>query len=241
MCAKKKRIKVEDRLCPPAGRLLDCFAGARARRRAVKLSLPLSFKMAIVRLKLCDSVFCSDYHSIFINERKDEWASDLSSRRGEAAPSRGPEGFTVRDLHSSSPPSLVLAVACLKNHFSVPYHQHPTSHANMTSYLPHDIQSLLPRSSPKAAQTPSVGEQAPSFPSDIKVVQGGSASNISYSTPSKGTLVAFVRHCGCPFAEKEVKLLGEVDKKHGGQGEVQIVVVQHSDEEETRAWWKRIG
>lgn len=37
---KKKRIKVEDRLRPPAVDFWT-FAGARARRRAYKLSLPL--------------------------------------------------------------------------------------------------------------------------------------------------------------------------------------------------------
>lgn len=156
------------------------------------------------------------------------------------APSRGQRASwcdTSTRLHHD----VVLTQQSPSSRINSPYHHTNLLTQKMTSYLPHDIQSLLPRSSPKAAQPPSVGEQAPSFPSDIKIVQGGSTSNISYSTPSKGTLVAFVRHCGCPFAEKEVKLLGEVDKKHGGQGEVQIVVVQHSDEEETRAWWKRIG
>lgn len=42
---------------------------------------------------------------------------------------------------------------------------------------------------------------------------------------------------GCPFAEKEVRLLSQVAKE---KPEVQIVVVQHSSEEETQGWWGRI-
>lgn len=101
--------------------------------------------------------------------------------------------------------------------------------SGITSYLPHDLQSLLPRGDqPPTAQIPSIGSQAPSFP------------NVSYNAKKKGTLIAFVRHCGCPFAEKEVKLLGQVAKEDK-EGEVQIVVVQHSEEGETKEWWKRIG
>lgn len=146
-----------------------------------------------------------------------------------------------RPPHSNSPTNLLLNLLLLPR----PSFPHLKSiSATMTSYLPHDIQSLLPRSSPQTASLPSVGEAAPAFPSssDIKVVQGGSGGqDINFATPSKGTLVAFVRHCGCPFAEKEIKLLSQVDKQYGGQGEVQIVVVQHSDEEETKKWWERIG
>lgn len=51
-------------------------------------------------------------------------------------------------------------------------------------------------------------------------------------------LVAFVRHCGCPFAEKEVKLLGAETRKHS---DLHVVIVQHSAEAETKEWFERIG
>lgn len=98
----------------------------------------------------------------------------------------------------------------------------------MTQYLPVDIQSLLPRASPQTAKVPSVGDKAPDLPS-----QAGT----SYSASKTGTLVAFVRHCGCPFAEKEVRLLGDVAKQHPN---IQIVVVQHSDEQTTKKWWETV-
>lgn len=102
----------------------------------------------------------------------------------------------------------------------------------IASYLPHDVQSLLPRSSPSTQPTPQVGSDAPALPA--------SAGDLTYGTPSRGTLIAFVRHCGCPFAEKEVNLLGEVRKKFTKE-QVEVVVVQHSDEAETKTWWERIG
>lgn len=42
---------------------------------------------------------------------------------------------------------------------------------------------------------------------------------------------------GCPFAEKEVRLLSEAVKQ---TPDLKVVVVQHSDEQETQAWWQRI-
>ncbi|KXS22263.1 hypothetical protein M427DRAFT_129985 [Gonapodya prolifera JEL478] len=95
----------------------------------------------------------------------------------------------------------------------------------MASFLA-DIASLLPRSSPSVSPAPAVGSPAPSLPSGVE-----------YGN-SQGTVVAFVRHCGCPFAEKEIRLLGEVVKQRPG---VQVVVVQHSADAETKAWWDRIG
>ncbi|CAO1639226.1 unnamed protein product [Sympodiomycopsis kandeliae] len=95
----------------------------------------------------------------------------------------------------------------------------------MTQYLPVDIQSLLPRQGPDVAEVPSIGSQAPPL------------AGTSYSSSSKGTILAFVRHCGCPFAEKEIQLLGQVAQK---EPDVQIVVVQHSDQQDMEQWWKTV-
>lgn len=97
----------------------------------------------------------------------------------------------------------------------------------MTSYLPVDIRSLLPRSGvPVACPLPKVGDAAPSLPS------------VSWAAPGrKGTLVAFVRHCGCPFAEKETTDLMRIAKAEEG---VQVVVIAHSERDIAQAWFESI-
>lgn len=87
--------------------------------------------------------------------------------------------------------------------------------------------SIRPRWGPTTASFPSLGAAAPS-----------ALGPISFSTLHQPALVAFVRHCGCPFAEKEVRMLGEVAAEHTG---IHVVIVQHSPEEQTRAWFERIG
>ena len=54
--------------------------------------------------------------------------------------------------------------------------------------------------------------------------------------------MAFVRHCGCPFAEKEVRLLAEQSRKWKEQGkQLHVVIVQHSAEKETQEWFEALG
>ncbi|GAB7357805.1 hypothetical protein MBLNU459_g0619t2 [Dothideomycetes sp. NU459] len=91
------------------------------------------------------------------------------------------------------------------------------------------LQSINPfTSSPSTAALPSVGDPAPSIIKSLNLPQG----------TGKPTLVAFVRHCGCPFAEKEVKLLGEETRKNE---QLHVVIVQHSEDKETQEWFERIG
>lgn len=106
-------------------------------------------------------------------------------------------------------------------------HKLPES-ITMTSYLP-AIQSIIPKwSSPTTATLPEIGSQAPAPIENLDLTHG----------TGKPTLVAFVRHCGCPFAEKEVKVLGQAVKENEG---LHVVIVQHSEEKETREWFERIG
>ncbi|KAE8268503.1 hypothetical protein A4X09_0g3832 [Tilletia walkeri] len=93
-----------------------------------------------------------------------------------------------------------------------------------SSWLPYDLVSVLPRSVPKVTSaTPSEGSQAPAL------------DGVQFN---KQTLVAFVRHCGCPFAQKEVVLLGKAYKNSGGK--LQIVIVQHAPQDSIDEWWKAI-
>ncbi|THX04627.1 hypothetical protein D6D17_05585 [Aureobasidium pullulans] len=97
----------------------------------------------------------------------------------------------------------------------------------LASYIP-AIKSIIPQSSPSVAALPEVGEQAPARVGSVDLKSGG----------RRPTLLAFVRHCGCPFAEKEVQLLGAESRKNE---KLHVVIVQHSDEATTQQWFEDIG
>ncbi|KAK6003455.1 hypothetical protein QM012_009226 [Aureobasidium pullulans] len=97
----------------------------------------------------------------------------------------------------------------------------------LASYIP-AIKSILPQSSPTVAALPEIGDVAPAPVGSIDLTHGN-------GTP---TLVAFVRHCGCPFAEKEVQLLGAESRKHE---KLHVVIVQHSDEATSKQWFEDVG
>lgn len=94
----------------------------------------------------------------------------------------------------------------------------------MTSYLPYDIQSLLPGHKGKPTRLPEVGQPAPLL------------DGVNYT--SSPHLVAFVRHCGCPFAEAEVKSLAKVQKKDPS---VYVIIVAHSKQHVVDDWFERVG
>lgn len=102
----------------------------------------------------------------------------------------------------------------------------------MTSYISSwtpVLQSINPfTSSPSTSPLPQIGSSAPSALGDLTLPSG----------TGHPVLVAFVRHCGCPFAEKEIKLLGAETRKNN---ELHVVIVQHSAEAETKEWFARIG
>ncbi|PWN44392.1 hypothetical protein IE81DRAFT_321286 [Ceraceosorus guamensis] len=99
----------------------------------------------------------------------------------------------------------------------------------MTSLLPYDLQSLFSRREGALNSSPAVGSQAPSLPTGIDSwqTQGG-----------PGTLVAFVRHCGCPFAEEEVKNLIEASKTNPG---LRVVVITHAERDVAENWFREVG
>lgn len=94
----------------------------------------------------------------------------------------------------------------------------------MTTYLPYDLQSLLPGHKGSPSNVPEIGEPAPQL------------DGINYT--SGPHLIAFVRHCGCPFAEAEVKSLAKVQTKNSN---VYIIIVAHSKEDVVNDWFERIG
>ncbi|WVW81800.1 hypothetical protein I302_103797 [Kwoniella bestiolae CBS 10118] len=94
----------------------------------------------------------------------------------------------------------------------------------LRSYLP-AIQSIIPQSSPTPASLPELTSRAPSLP-DVNLEDG------------KPSLVAFVRHCGCPFAEKEINLLSEELKKNE---QLRVIIVQHAELGQVEDWFDQIG
>lgn len=97
----------------------------------------------------------------------------------------------------------------------------------LASYLP-AIRSIIPQASPAVSPLPEIGSKAPAPVGSLDLSSGH----------GKPTLVAFVRHCGCPFAEKEVQLLGAEARNNE---QLHVVIVQHSDEATTKSWFEDIG
>ncbi|RDL40681.1 Thioredoxin-like protein [Venustampulla echinocandica] len=74
---------------------------------------------------------------------------------------------------------------------------------------------------------PEVGERAPTS----SILQ-------TPSTNGKPTIITFLRHCGCPFAEKTFQRFRKFAGKHT---DINFVAVSHSDDEATEKWLISIG
>ncbi|ETS83379.1 hypothetical protein PFICI_05255 [Pestalotiopsis fici W106-1] len=55
----------------------------------------------------------------------------------------------------------------------------------------------------------------------------------------KPTLIVFLRHCGCPFAEKTFKKLTSISSKY--KEDLHCVAVSHSSPEATERWVIQVG
>ncbi|USP79984.1 defects in morphology 1 [Curvularia clavata] len=74
----------------------------------------------------------------------------------------------------------------------------------------------------QTAETPAVGQKAPSVPSLDASAQSG-----------KPVIITFLRHCGCPFAEKTFLDLRALAPAHP---DIQFIAISHSDQEATDRW-----
>ncbi|KAI0480502.1 hypothetical protein GGR56DRAFT_671607 [Xylariaceae sp. FL0804] len=54
----------------------------------------------------------------------------------------------------------------------------------------------------------------------------------------KPTVIVFLRHCGCPFAEKTFKAVTRLSNRHK---DVHFVAVSHSSAEATESWVVKVG
>ncbi|KAI5460066.1 hypothetical protein BGZ63DRAFT_360527 [Mariannaea sp. PMI_226] len=77
----------------------------------------------------------------------------------------------------------------------------------------------------EVAPLPTVGSKAP--------------SSLQLPLPDgRPTLIVFLRHCGCPFAEKTMKTLAMISEKYA---KVHCVAVSHSSAEATDEWIPKVG
>ena len=95
-----------------------------------------------------------------------------------------------------------------------------------------DLLSVLPAAHPKPAPLPAVDSQAPT-PARLL------AAGVDYAQP---TVLAFVRHCGCPFAEAEVKQCLRIAQEQEGAGPagIRVVVVTMADADASADWFAQI-
>ncbi|KAG6005506.1 hypothetical protein E4U21_007900 [Claviceps maximensis] len=56
--------------------------------------------------------------------------------------------------------------------------------------------------------------------------------------PGEKTLLLFLRHCGCPFAEKTFKQLAAISDMHE---QVHCIAISHSSREATERWIPQVG
>ncbi|KAI5863182.1 hypothetical protein GGS23DRAFT_596951 [Durotheca rogersii] len=85
-----------------------------------------------------------------------------------------------------------------------------------------------PRIAPpmEISPVPTVGSEAP--------------VHVNLELPTdRPTIIVFLRHCGCPFAEKTFKNLTALSVQHAG--EAHFVAVSHSTPEATERWVVRAG
>ncbi|KAF2027254.1 hypothetical protein EK21DRAFT_72438 [Setomelanomma holmii] len=81
--------------------------------------------------------------------------------------------------------------------------------------------SWMSPSAVKTGTTPAVDDKAPTTP------------KLSLPVNGKPTIVSFLRHCGCPFAEKNFLNLRALAPAHP---DVQFIAVSHSDQGSTDRW-----
>ncbi|KUI58806.1 hypothetical protein VP1G_06094 [Cytospora mali] len=89
-----------------------------------------------------------------------------------------------------------------------------------------EFQSFKSPPPKEVAPLPKVGEPAPTH-DKLK------------PAPDKPTIIVFLRHCGCPFAEKAFRNLTAFSNKHHPQ--IHCIAVSHSDQQATDDWVEHVG
>ncbi|KAK0370443.1 hypothetical protein CMEL01_10001 [Colletotrichum melonis] len=90
-----------------------------------------------------------------------------------------------------------------------------------------ELTSWMSPTSLTLSNPPKAGDAAPSTDQLTLPRDGG-----------KPAVIAFLRHCGCPFAEKTFITLREAASKHP---EIAFIAVSHSSESHTQKWLSEVG
>ncbi|KAI0971734.1 hypothetical protein F4678DRAFT_431710 [Xylaria arbuscula] len=91
--------------------------------------------------------------------------------------------------------------------------------------LAQEWESLKALPKKEIKSVPEIGAKAPTHPDLILPTD-------------KPTIIAFLRHCGCPFAEKSFKALTKLSNDYKG---INFVAVSHSSSEATERWVVNVG
>jgi hypothetical protein len=88
-----------------------------------------------------------------------------------------------------------------------------------------DLRSLIPPSAPKVVKSP------PEI--------GGAAPALKELSSTKPAVIAFLRHIGCPFAEKTFRNFRTLAEQCGHK--YQYIAISHGTEEDTTNWTQELG
>ncbi|EGO57705.1 hypothetical protein NEUTE1DRAFT_81510 [Neurospora tetrasperma FGSC 2508] len=105
-----------------------------------------------------------------------------------------------------------------------------------TTFPPINVNPPQAQSQPNRQHDP---EKQPHEVSPVPLVGGRAPQSEQIRFPSaKPTVVLFLRHCGCPFAEKAFRLLTALSVSHPN---LHFLAVSHSSPSDTDAWVIDVG
>lgn len=113
---------------------------------------------------------------------------------------------------------------CTTLSYFSPQREPSTNTPNKDMTISSEFVSWLTPDNPPTAEPPKIGRPAPNTP------------KITIEA-HKRTIVTFLRHCGCPFAEKTFIRIREAAKTHR---DIDFIAVSHSSEESTQTWLKSL-
>ncbi|KAJ4419321.1 hypothetical protein N0V82_005009 [Gnomoniopsis sp. IMI 355080] len=100
--------------------------------------------------------------------------------------------------------------------------------AELKDHFFKEIQSYKSPPPREVAPVPAVGEPAREH-----------AESVLKLPKDKPTIIVFLRHCGCPFAEKAFRALTAFSTRHAGS--IHCIAISHSSREHTEAWVPQVG
>ncbi|KAF3770245.1 hypothetical protein M406DRAFT_325696 [Cryphonectria parasitica EP155] len=98
--------------------------------------------------------------------------------------------------------------------------------AELKDHFIKEIQSFKSPPPREVAPIPKVGEPAPEH-EKLKLPH------------DKPAVIVFLRHCGCPFAEKSFRNLVAFSNTHAGK--ISCIAISHSSQEATEKWIPEVG